>query len=154
MRTVGPTVARLRQLSLFATCSEKELQFIARRGIESRSAAGAVLLQEGRSGHQFVVIAQGSAVVSIGGREVARLGPGECCGEVALLDHGDRTASVVAETALLVWVCSAQEFAEIIDSCPTLVRRLLGVLAERTRSTYRQQQLRPTTERAGGCALI
>jgi hypothetical protein len=49
---------------------------------------------------QFLVVADGEAVVSIGGKELARISPGGQFGEVALISDRVRTATVMAVTEL------------------------------------------------------
>jgi CRP-like cAMP-binding protein len=44
------------------------------------------------------VIAEGTAKVTVAGEERGELGPGDDFGEIALIDQGARTATLVAET--------------------------------------------------------
>ena len=69
-----------------------------------------------------------------GGHLVATLGPGDVCGEIALLDHGPRSATVVAETDLVAEVCTAQEFNELLTEVPSFATQLLAQLAGRLRN--------------------
>ena len=59
---------------------------------------GAALVKEGSQGHTLFVILEGTAKVVRRGRTIRRLGAREVFGDVAVLDHRPRTASVVAET--------------------------------------------------------
>ena len=71
----------------------------------------------------------GTAEVRRNKKKVATIGPGTCVGELALLDHGPRTASVIAATDLTVLVIGAREFAGIVDEIPSIAHKLLKSLA-------------------------
>jgi CRP-like cAMP-binding protein len=62
---------------------------------------------------------------------VATIGPGEFFGEVALLDGGPRTATVVAETDLVTEVIGQREFAGLLSEVPEISQKLLPVMARR-----------------------
>jgi CRP/FNR family transcriptional regulator, cyclic AMP receptor protein len=123
----------LASVPLFAACSKRELQKIAKASDELGVAAGRVLVSQGETGRECYVIVSGSATVKRANRKVAMLGPGECVGELALLDHGPRTATVVAETDMTVLVLGSRQFAGVLDEVPTLSRKLLTGLASRVR---------------------
>jgi CRP-like cAMP-binding protein len=134
MHRTRPALDRLRKVPLFSACADDELQVIYDHTNEVNIRAGDVLATEGRSGREFVVILEGTAKVLVGGREVATLQPGDFFGEVALLDGGPRTATVVAETEVRAEVSSKQEFDELIERAPHLARNLLVGLARRLRA--------------------
>src|SRR5690606_34210047 len=91
----GSSVDHLAQVSLFSSMSKRELQKIARVSDEVSVPEGKVLVEEGTRGREAFVILDGKAVVRRNNRRVATLGPGDHFGELALLDGGPRTASVV-----------------------------------------------------------
>lgn len=91
--------------------------------------AGKNLCEQGTIGREAFVIVGGKAEVRRNGRKVATLGPGDCFGELALLDHGPRTATVTAVTDIDVLVLGAREFAAIIDEVPPIAHKLLKSLA-------------------------
>ncbi len=134
MKHRNDTIERLRQITLFSACTNDELALIAARLTEHRASAGDVLATEGQIGRELFVITAGKAEVTIGGQQIAVLGPGEFFGEIALLDDGLRTATVVAQTDLVVEVSSQREFTELITGSPTLARKLLIGLARRLRT--------------------
>ena len=93
--------ALLARVPLFSACSKKELQALAKRAEERRVPAGTAIVREGEAGDAFYVILQGQAkAVNKQGKVVNRLLPGDFFGEIALLDGGPRTVSIVSETPL------------------------------------------------------
>ncbi len=132
-RNNDPAIERLSNVPLFASCTRNELALISSKVNEHHARAGDVLIREGGLGREFVVIVEGIANVLIVGRPIARLGPGDF-GEIALLDMGPRTATVVAETDLVAQISSPPEFAALVAGAPNLARKLLTGLATRLRA--------------------
>jgi CRP-like cAMP-binding protein len=124
----------LAAVSLFAACSKKELQAVSRATDEVALPAGRALCEQGATGREAFVILEGSADVLINGTKVATVGPGACVGELALLDHGPRTATVVAATDVRALVIGVREFSAIIDEVPPITHKLLRALAARIRT--------------------
>jgi CRP/FNR family cyclic AMP-dependent transcriptional regulator len=125
----------LTNVALFSACSKAELQRLTSLFTTVKIPAGEVVTKEGRVGAEFVVIIEGKAAVSIGGSDVATLGPGDFFGEIALLDGGPRTATVTAATDLVGEVMSHREFDQMLHDVPGMARKLLVGLAARLRDT-------------------
>ena len=123
----------LANVRLFSALSKRDLTLIGRASDEVNVAAGRVLCDEGSMGHEFYLILEGQAAVRKAGRKVATLGPGQYFGEMALLDRGPRSATVVAETPMTILVIGQREFAAVLDEVPTMAHKLLGVMAARLR---------------------
>lgn len=135
MRRVTPEAERLAQVPLFAACSPAQLRLLASNVTEHRFTAGAVLMQEGRRGHEFFVLLDGEVEVTVDGYEVATIRAGGFVGEMALLDEPSRSATVTARTDVHVLVCTQQEFAACLDIAPHVARELLSGVSERLRRT-------------------
>ena len=90
-------------------------------------------MQEGTTGREAFVILEGNATVERKGMKVVDLGPGQYFGELALLDHGPRTATVIATTPMRVLVLGQREFSGVLDDVPGLAHKLLASLATRIR---------------------
>jgi CRP-like cAMP-binding protein len=123
----------LAAVPLFAACSRRDLQRIAKASDEIAMESGRVLVHQGESGRECFVIAEGEAKVERNGRKVATVGPGACIGELSLLDHGPRTATVTATTPLKVLVLGPREFSGVLEQVPGLSRKLLAALATQVR---------------------
>ena len=126
-------IEHLQQVPLFAACSRKDLQLVARRAEDVRVPAGKALVSEGETGHEFFVILDGTARVSRQGRKIAALGPGDSFGELALLEKAPRNATVVADSDMELVVLGQREFSGIIDEVPGFARKLLTGMASRLR---------------------
>src|SRR5690606_38844716 len=105
----------------------------AKASDEVKVSAGHQLCEQGQIGREAFVIVEGAAEVRRNGRKVATLGPGDCVGELALLDHGPRTATVTATEDSTVLVLAAREFAGLVDAVPAIGHKLLKALAARIR---------------------
>jgi len=123
----------LANVRLFAACNKRELGILGRASDEVAVPAGKVLVSEGSTGHEFFLILDGQAAVKRGGKKVATLGPGQYFGELALLDRGVRSASVVAETPMNLLVLGQREFSGVLDEVPGLAHKLLTMMAGRLR---------------------
>jgi CRP-like cAMP-binding protein len=126
-------VDELAKVPLFSTCSKAELQAIGRATDELTLGAGRVLCEQGGMGREAFVIVDGEAEVRRNNRRVAALGPGDCVGELALLDRQPRTATVTASTDLRVLVIGAREFEALLATAPSIMHKLLGSLGARLR---------------------
>jgi CRP-like cAMP-binding protein len=78
------------------------------------------------------VILEGEAVVT-GPPETSRLGGGDFCGELGLLDGSPRSAGVVARTDVVAVRLPRTEFLDLVDHRPEIARALLADLAARVR---------------------
>ena len=107
---------------------------MARASDEVDLPAGKVLCEQGTIGREAFIIVAGTADVRRNGKKVADVGPGACIGELALLDHGPRTATITATSDLTVLVIGAREFAAIVDEVPPIAHKLLRSLAEKVRA--------------------
>jgi len=123
----------LAQVPLFRGMTNKELRDIAKATVELTIDQGKEFVTQGDVGREAFVVVEGTADVVRNGQTIAQLGPGACVGELALLDHGPRTASVLAATPLTVLVLGPREFLGVLDEVPTLSHKILSALASRVR---------------------
>ena len=119
----------LHNVKLFDNVQKKDLESIARSFKERTFKAGDVIAEEGKSGIGFFVIESGTARATHGDLEIATLGPGASFGEVALVDEGPRSATVVAETELKCWGLSAWEFRPLAETNATVAWNLAKIIA-------------------------
>jgi len=131
---MDPKVRALSTVGLFAGCNKKELQSVARLCTPLYLEEGFVLTTEGSPGRECFVITDGKARVTIGNRRVGEVGPGECVGEMALLDGGPRSATVTVESPMNVYALSVSEFRSLLGVSPTILNKIAISLAQRLRA--------------------
>jgi CRP/FNR family transcriptional regulator len=124
----------LSRVPLFSGIKPKELKKLGKRMTERSFNEGDEITREGESGIGFFVIEEGNATVSVGGNIVRTLGPGEHFGEVALIDSGPRSATIIAGTDLRCRGMSAWEFRPFVEEHPEVAWALLETLVGRLRA--------------------
>ncbi len=125
----------LKKVPLFAGCSKSELGKIAAIADEVDLRKGTVLTREGRAGHEFFVLVDGTVRVEKGGRKVADLGAGDWLGEIALLTRAPRTATVTATSAVRSLVIVDRDFRKLVSDVPSIAMKMLTCVAERLSPT-------------------
>lgn len=128
-------VDQLAQVPLFSSLSKSDLQKVAKASDEVTVEKGRTLTEQGRLGHEFFLILDGTAVVRRNNRKVATLAPGAYFGELAILDKATRDATVVAESPMTVLVLGQREFLGLLDEVPGLANKLLRAMAKRLRES-------------------
>lgn len=123
----------LKNVWLFSACTNKELSRIAALADEAEISKGAVLTKEGAAGHEFFAVAEGKATAKLRGKKLASYGPGDFFGEMTLLDQGPRSATITADTDMLLYVLDSRSFSTLIDRHPAVARKILRGLAGRLR---------------------
>jgi CRP/FNR family cyclic AMP-dependent transcriptional regulator len=121
----------LAQVPLFKDLSKKHLERIARLTTRLDLPAGKELTKEGEFGHEFLIVLNGQVEVRHGDKVIAERGAGEYFGEIALLDHRPRTATVVAKTPVTVEVIGQREFATMLADEPEVAAQLMSTMAQR-----------------------
>jgi pyruvate,water dikinase len=120
-------------IPLFAELSEAEVKEVTGLFKERRFAAGETVAKEGAGGAAFFIIRSGEAAVSVGGQPRRSLGPGDYFGEIALIDGGERTATVTAVTDLVCLGLTYWDFRPFVQSNSSIAWGLLQALAKRVR---------------------
>ncbi len=129
---------QLSQVPLFAGCTNKELQAIAKAGDEITMTAGTVIVDQGQLGREAFVVLDGEVTVRRSGRKITTMGAGAVVGELSLLDHGPRTATVVCDTDCVLFVIDQRHFRGVLENNPSFAVKLLATLAGRIRDLDRQ----------------
>jgi len=131
MSTVAPLEV-LAKVPLLAGLDKKALAQLSGMLKDRTFRAGETAIDEGASGVGFFIVLEGAATVTIGGRQVRRLGPGDWFGEIALLTTDSvRTATVKAETDLKCVGMTSWEFRPYLAEHPDIAWQVMGTMARR-----------------------
>jgi CRP/FNR family transcriptional regulator, cyclic AMP receptor protein len=128
-------VELLRGVPLFSQCSGRDLDAISGIADEIDLKEGKELTKQGRPGREFFVLIDGSADVRKNNRKVATIKGGEFFGEIALVHHAPRNATVIATSPVRALVIMERDFKRLMAEQPEIQRKVLVALAERLEPT-------------------
>jgi len=123
----------LAKVPLFSMLSKRELARLANNAHERTFPAGAVLTEQDETGVTFGVIVEGQATVDVHGKAARTLGPGDYFGEMALIDHSYRSATITAATDLSCLLFTAWVFRPFAMEHPETAWVLLEMMVQRVR---------------------
>jgi cAMP-dependent protein kinase regulator len=121
----------LMQVPTFHACTSAQVDELIQLAQGRAVDPGEVLVREGDTGNEFFVIGTGEVTVSRDGKEIARLGPGEFFGELALFDEAPRNATVTATTGTTVVTVGRDAFQKLLGDLPGFRDALLTGMARR-----------------------
>jgi CRP/FNR family cyclic AMP-dependent transcriptional regulator len=124
-------VDKLRGVSFFEGFTDEELERAAELAEDVEAETGAVLVDQGRVGQECYVILEGQAGVYYADEHVATVGPGSMVGEMSLIEHRPRNATVIAETPMKLIVFDTKHFKQLLESMPKAHDRVMEILAAR-----------------------
>ena len=126
--------AGLRAVPLFAGLDDAERAQVAALFKERRFGAGETVIHEGSGGAAFFMIDSGEARVLVGGAARRALGPGDWFGEIALIDEGPRSATVVAATDLVCQGVTIWDFRPLVEANGVIGWKLLQAMVQKLRA--------------------
>ena len=134
MAVADPKLSALGRVPLFARCTRKELEFIAREGDEVTVPAGKTLIRQGRPGDTFYIQLEGTSEVKVDGKRRRVMNPGDFFGEISMIDRGAGTATVTTLTDGRLYVMSHAQFRDAIKANDALMVKVLLAMGERLRA--------------------
>jgi CRP-like cAMP-binding protein len=120
---------------LFTHCSKRELALVAGIADEIDLPEGKELTREGAPAREFFVLVDGKADVLKKGRRINSLKKGDFFGEIALVHHSPRTATVKATSPVRALVVTERNFKRLLEESPEIQRKVMTALAERLAPT-------------------
>lgn len=130
-RKPAERVEVLSGVPFFDGFSAEDLHRVVELSDEIELPAGTVVVDQGDPGTQCFVIVEGLASVYVRGEHVASLDAGSMVGEMALVDHRPRTATVVADTDLDLLRFDSTAFAKLLEEMPKASERVMTILRAR-----------------------
>jgi CRP/FNR family cyclic AMP-dependent transcriptional regulator len=127
------TVDDLHHIALFSRMGEEDLKKLAALGEPVDAEAGAILIDQGDVGLECFLVLEGEAGIFTSGHHVATIGPGAVVGEMALIGHKPRNATVTAQTPMRLLSFNISHFKTLLDEMPVAQEYIYGLLQERAR---------------------
>ena len=144
---IGPTHEEKRQIFerhfLLGKLSRDEIDTLLHYARVERYPSGREIFSKGSPGECMMAVLRGTvkmSSVSPEGKEVVFniVNPGDCFGEIALLDGGERSADAVAMHDCELLVLHRRDFMPILEKRADICLILLKVLCQRLRQTSEQ----------------
>jgi CRP/FNR family transcriptional regulator, cyclic AMP receptor protein len=127
--------AALKQVEFVSLCSVGELETLVNALSRKKFTQGTVIVREGDQGDHLFIIYGGNVVVQAGPggarQEIARLGPGDYFGEMALVSSEPRSATVVATQDTEAFLLFRDDFRDLLKKNKDLSAKLDRVAARR-----------------------
>ena len=126
-------VAELKDAKLLQGIPDSELRSIERQVKMVRHPAGHETVVRGAGGVGFMIIIDGTVSVKTVTGRTRKLGPGDSFGEMALLDHEGRSATITADTDVTLASIPEWNFRPFLKEHPEVAYRLLQTMSRRIR---------------------
>jgi MFS superfamily sulfate permease-like transporter len=138
-----PDTFAVEDLEVFRGLTEAELATLRPMLEARRYTTGDVVIAEGATESELFLIIRGSASVHLREPEghttrLASFSSGTVLGELALLDHAPRSATVLADGELACFVLTEAAFRELKASHPAIAMSLVGNLAREVSGRLRR----------------
>ncbi len=126
-----PKPEELQKLNRLQSLSDKDLKRVIEKGRHVRLPANWSLIWEKTPADKAYLICTGEVAVRKGKQEVARLGPGDVIGEMAIVGHKLRSASVVSVTPVEVIHFTKEALTALLDEVPAFGEALRATTDDR-----------------------
>jgi CRP-like cAMP-binding protein len=123
----------VRSAKLFVGLPDSQMKKIERQLKIIQHPKGHNIVVRGDGGVGFMIITDGTVTVTTVQGKTRKLGPGDSFGEMALLDHEGRSATVKADTDVSLATIPEWGFKSFLEEHPEVAYRLMQVLSQRVR---------------------
>jgi CRP-like cAMP-binding protein len=121
----------LKQVPLFSDLDDDELDEVAQKATDLDLKAGSVIMREGSTAHEMVIVVKGSLEVTRGDDHIADIGPGGFAGEMALISRAHRNSTVTAKTDVALLHIDGRDFAALLEDVPRVAVKMLPIIVNR-----------------------
>ncbi|MBX9634196.1 MAG: mechanosensitive ion channel family protein, partial [Magnetospirillum sp.] len=146
------TMTVLRRVPLFNALRDDELKIVAAKLNESTLSSGTTVVRQGDAGQSLFVLVEGLLSVSIDGKAVGSIQPGNVFGEMSLLTGEPRKATISAHTDAVVLEIVAEQIGDVMTARPEIVDELARIMA-RNRQTATAAGKSPAEEKSASSVL-
>lgn len=133
MSTTPERLEHLHSVRLFSECTPDQIQILDHLADEIEVEAGTRFVTEGHYSRDAYIVVEGEARVERNGHPIGTAGPGDTIGELSVIEPGLRTATVTADTPMVVLAMQSPQFLTAIEDVPPLARNILRSMAKRLR---------------------
>lgn len=102
---------------------------------------GERIFSQGEAGNHMYVITSGTVTISVDGRQITTLGPGEVLGEMALIDAAPRSAAATAASDCTLAPIDRARFMHLIQETPFFALQVMQTLAQRLRDERQREAI-------------
>lgn len=127
-------ILELQALSLFRDSSAEDLAEVASLVRAKTFPKGEELYREGDRGDACYLLRAGAVSIHRDGDEIDRLGPGDACGFIAILDQLPREATAITASECSVFVIQADELIQLLADRPLLMHSMFRALTHSIRN--------------------
>ena len=130
LRRSSQKMELLKKVPMFSNLSQRHLREISKHADQLSAKTGNILAEQGKIGWEFIFIVEGKARVEKNGKVIRQLSGGDFLGEISLIDGEPRTATVIAETDMILLVVNKTSFDHLLDKVPGLQKKILIALCK------------------------
>jgi CRP-like cAMP-binding protein len=128
-------IRHLRRLGLFTGLGTDQLREVASYLRPEHFDTGQMVCRRGATGNALYLIEQGQVSLQAAGETFGSLGPGDFCGETAMLTGEPHSVDVMALTEVNAWALTRSDFEALVLRFPSLALNLSRMLSQRLRQT-------------------
>ncbi|MDP2400476.1 MAG: cyclic nucleotide-binding domain-containing protein, partial [Actinomycetota bacterium] len=104
----------LARVPLFSNCTAEEIAAVASVAQVSGFQAGQIIVTQGTPGQAFYLILEGRVEILRDNQSLGAFGPGDFFGEMSLLDHAPRSATIRALEPATCLMLSSWDFKALL----------------------------------------